>query len=125
LEIERVVNFLKKEGEPDYNHQIIETSAGAGGVVLDASEADPLLDEAAKIAVEAGRVSTSYLQRRMKIGYSRAARIVDLLEQLGVVGAADGAKPREVLVTSWPLEEDAYNAEEDPDGTFAVAEDDV
>lgn len=125
LEIERVVHFLKKEGEPDYNHQITETAHGAGGVALDASESDPLLDEAATIAIEAGRVSTSYLQRRMKIGYSRAARIVDLLEQLGVVGPADGAKPREVLVTSWPIHEEAYDAEEDPDGSFAVVEDKV
>jgi S-DNA-T family DNA segregation ATPase FtsK/SpoIIIE len=121
LEIERVVQFLKKESEPDYNYKIIETGTGAGGVSLDPSDSDPLLDEAAKIALEAGRVSTSYLQRRMKIGYSRAARIVDLLEQLGVVGPADGAKPREVLVDSWPPEE-AYDAEEDPAGDFGVEE---
>jgi S-DNA-T family DNA segregation ATPase FtsK/SpoIIIE len=102
-EIERVVAFLKKEGEPDYNHQIIEGSShGSGGVSLNSEDSDSLLEEAIQVAIEAGKVSTSYLQRRMKIGYSRAARIVDLMEEIGVVSAGDGAKPREVLVTEWP-----------------------
>lgn len=102
-EIEKVVEFLKKESTPDYNYQITEGgSGGAGGTAFNADDADPLLEDAIKIAIEAGRVSTSFLQRRMKIGYSRAARIVDLMQEMGVVGAADGAKPREVLITEWP-----------------------
>jgi S-DNA-T family DNA segregation ATPase FtsK/SpoIIIE len=104
-EIERVVAFLKKESEPDYNYQITESGKGtgdSGGVSLGSDDADELLEDAINIAIEAGRVSTSYLQRRMKIGYSRAARIVDLMEEIGVVSAGDGAKPREVLVTEWP-----------------------
>lgn len=123
-EITRVVDFLKQESEPDYNYQITE-SGGAGGVALNPDDADPLLDEAINIAIEAGRVSTSFLQRRMKVGYSRAARIVDLMEQLGVVGAADGAKPREVLVDSWPPErfDEEHEASDDSeDAAEDVAE---
>lgn len=103
-EIERVVAFLKEESEPDYNYQITEGSSSSGGVAMDSSDNDPLLDEAIEHAIEAGKVSTSYLQRRMKVGYSRAARIMDLMEKLGVIGPPDGAKPREVLVSEWPPE---------------------
>ena len=101
-EIERIVAFLKEESEPDYNYQITEGGTGSGGVSLDPADSDSLLEEAIAIAIDAEKVSTSFLQRRMKIGYSRAARIVDLMEKLGVVGAPDGAKPREVLVSEWP-----------------------
>lgn len=101
-EIERIVAFLKEESEPDYNYQITEGGTGSGGVSFDPADSDSLLEEAIEIAIDAEKVSTSFLQRRMKIGYSRAARIVDLMEKLGVVGAADGAKPREVLVSEWP-----------------------
>ncbi len=102
-EITKVVDFLKKDNAPDYNYQITEgTSGSSGGTSFNADDADPLLEDAIQIALESGRVSTSFLQRRMKIGYSRAARIVDLMEELGVVGGADGAKPREVLVSEWP-----------------------
>ncbi len=102
-EIEKVVAFLKKESAPDYNYQITEGgNGGAGGAAFNTEDADVLLEDAIKIAIDAGRVSTSFLQRRMKIGYSRAARIVDLMQEMGVVGAADGAKPREVLISEWP-----------------------
>ncbi len=101
-EIERVVAFLKEESEPDYNYQITEGGTNAGGVALDPADQDTLLNDAIEIAIDAGKVSTSFLQRRMKVGYSRAARIVDLMEKLGVVGPPDGAKPREVLVNEWP-----------------------
>ncbi len=101
-EIERVVDFLKKEGEPDYNNQITESANSAGGVMFDPENSDVLLEDAIAIAIDAGKVSTSFLQRRMKIGYSRAARIVDIMVELGIVGEADGAKPREVLVDEWP-----------------------
>jgi S-DNA-T family DNA segregation ATPase FtsK/SpoIIIE len=102
-EIEKVVAFLKKESTPDYNYQIIEGgNGGAGGSAFNTDDADPLLEDAIKIAIDAGKVSTSFLQRRMKIGYSRAARIVDLMQEMGVVAMADGAKPREVLISEWP-----------------------
>lgn len=101
-EIGKVVNFLKKESEPDYNYQITEGASSSGGTTFNSEDKDVLLEDAIEIAIEAGRVSTSFLQRRMKIGYSRAARIVDIMEEMGVVGAADGAKPREVLISEWP-----------------------
>jgi S-DNA-T family DNA segregation ATPase FtsK/SpoIIIE len=100
-EIERVVSFLKNEGAPDYNYAITET-ARTGTVLDDGGDDDPLLDEAVQSIIQAGRASTSLLQRRLKIGYGRAARIMDLLEEKGVIGAGEGAKPREVLVTEWP-----------------------
>jgi S-DNA-T family DNA segregation ATPase FtsK/SpoIIIE len=102
-EIEKVVAFLKKESAPDYNYQITEGgNGGSGGASFNADDADPLLEDAIQIAIDAGRVSTSFLQRKMKIGYSRAARIVDLMQEMGVIGGADGAKPREVLISEWP-----------------------
>jgi len=58
-----------------------------------------MIDEAIKTIVEAGQASTSYLQRRLKLGYARAARIMDELEQMGVIGESEGAKPRKVLMT--------------------------
>lgn len=112
-EIERVVAFLKQQSEPDYNYQVTEGSSNSGGTAFNSDDSDPLLDDAVQIALEAERVSTSFLQRRMKIGYSRAARIMDLMEQLGIIGAADGAKPREVLVSEWPPASEVEEAEQE------------
>lgn len=100
-EIENIVNFLKKEGEPDYNYQITEDTR-TGGTVIGGEGSDPLLEDAIQIVIESKKASTSYLQRRMKIGYSRAARIMDLLEEAGVIGAGNGAKARAVLIDTWP-----------------------
>ncbi|MBM5789601.1 DNA translocase FtsK [Candidatus Parcubacteria bacterium] len=101
-ELERVVSYLKQKGEPDYNMAITEITK-AGTVFDDPDGSDPLLEECIQVAIQAGKASTSLLQRRLRIGYGRAARIMDLLEQAGVIGAADGSKPREVLVTEWPI----------------------
>jgi S-DNA-T family DNA segregation ATPase FtsK/SpoIIIE len=68
-----------------------------------------MLEEAIKLVTESGRASTSFLQRRLGIGYPRAARLIDLLEQEGVIGPADGSKPREVL---WREERDAADYDE-------------
>lgn len=100
-EIERVVAFLKQEGEPDYNYQVTEDTR-LGGTSINSEDTDPLLDDAAQIVIESGKASTSYLQRRMKIGYSRAARIIDILEDNGVIGTQNGSKAREVLTDTWP-----------------------
>lgn len=100
-EIRNVVQFLKTQGAPDYNHTITEHTRT--GTVLDNDDEDePLLDEAVQVILESGKASTSLLQRRLKVGYARAARIIDLLEDRGVVGAGEGAKPRDVLVNEWP-----------------------
>ena len=101
-EINQVVEFVKSHGEPDYHEEILSavapaTMAGGGGG-HEASDDDPLMWEAAHIVVESQLGSTSGLQRRLKVGYARAGRIMDMLEEKGVVGPPDGSKPREVLL---------------------------
>ncbi|MBU0531537.1 DNA translocase FtsK [Patescibacteria group bacterium] len=96
-EIKRVVDFLKGEEMPDYNYEITERQK-SGSVFGGNSDDEPLLEEAIEVILQAGKASTSLLQRRLKVGYSRAARIIDLLEDQGVVGPAEGAKPREILI---------------------------
>jgi DNA segregation ATPase FtsK/SpoIIIE, S-DNA-T family len=103
-EINAVVEFLKKQAEPDYHEEILHLKATAGGGGDDGGEDDPLTWDAADIAVTSGVGSTSLLQRRLKVGYARAGRIMDILEQKGIVGPPDGSKPREVLVDIEELE---------------------
>lgn len=100
-EIKRVVNYVKDEYEaPDYDHSIIAKQQGAAAVSADADvgDDDPLLPEAKEVILQAGKASASLLQRRLKVGYARAARLLDLLEAKGFIGPGDGAKPREILV---------------------------
>lgn len=108
-EIHAVVDFIRSQAEPDYHTEILSQIqpgqlAGAGASDVD-DEEDPLLWQAAQIVVEANFGSTSNLQRRLKIGYARAGRIMDMLEAKGVVGPPDGSKPREVLMDVERLEE--------------------
>lgn len=95
-EVERVCDYLRSQGAPQYIEAITaEVEPDGGGVVEDL---DPLFQDAVDIVVGAGKASTSMIQRHLKIGYNRAARIVDQMEASGVIGPADGARPREVLV---------------------------
>lgn len=103
-EIERVVAFLRQKGEPDYNLAITEITK-AGTVFNNVGDDEPLFDQGVDLVLKAGKASTSFLQRHLKIGYSRAARMIDLMEEAGVVGPGEGAKPREILVESWPPED--------------------
>jgi S-DNA-T family DNA segregation ATPase FtsK/SpoIIIE len=107
-EIAAVVEFWKAQGSAEYQQQFLEaprdereagTNAGGGfeGSEDSGSEDDPLYQDAVKLVVEFGKASTSLLQRRLRVGYGRAAHLIDLMEQDGIVGAADGPKPREVL----------------------------
>ncbi|WP_102378081.1 FtsK/SpoIIIE family DNA translocase [Raoultibacter timonensis] len=109
-EIGAVVDMLKAQGEPEYHSEILTTNLitlgasapdGSGG---SGSSDDPLIWEAADIVVSSGLGSTSNIQRRLKVGYSRAGRIMDMLEEKGVVGPPNGSKPREVLVDAMELE---------------------
>lgn len=103
-EVGRIVDYLKRESVPDYNYAVLEKEK-SGSIfdgASDIDDSDPVLVEAAQIVIQAGRASTSLLQRRLKIGYGRAARILDVLEENGVIGPPDGSKPREILVESWP-----------------------
>ncbi|MBE6830106.1 MAG: DNA translocase FtsK [Ruminococcaceae bacterium] len=105
-EIESVVNFVKKSQEAGYDKNIAEEieknavaekdSGGDSGVNGDT---DPMMPEAVKCVVEAGQASTSLLQRRLRLGYARAGRLVDEMEQMGIVGPHEGSKPRQVLIT--------------------------
>jgi S-DNA-T family DNA segregation ATPase FtsK/SpoIIIE len=100
-EIRRVVEYLKAhaEEEPEYRADIIERpkAMGPSGETYDDSE-DELLPEARELVVAAGKASASLLQRRLKVGYARAARLLDLMETQGVIGPGEGAKPRAILV---------------------------
>ncbi|MDO4443322.1 MAG: FtsK/SpoIIIE domain-containing protein, partial [Slackia sp.] len=109
-EIEAVVEHLKEQGEPEYHQEILQTNViGLGASMPDgsggsSSSDDPLLWEAADIVVASGLGSTSNIQRRLSVGYSRAGRIMDMLEEKGIVGPPNGSKPREVLVDAMELE---------------------
>ena len=102
-EVKRVIDFLREESiAPEFNEGIlatrIEEDGKRGGE--DMSDEDPLYDQAQDLVLQAEKASASYLQRRLSIGYARAARLLDLLETNGVIGPANGAKPREILIKS-------------------------
>lgn len=123
-EINEIVEFVKSQSEPDYHEEILSAVAPAsmsmagGGIVrtgvAEPQDDDPLIWEAAHIVVESQLGSTSGLQRRLKVGYARAGRIMDMLEEKGVVGPPDGSKPREVL-----LDEEGLAALESVDAEMA------
>jgi S-DNA-T family DNA segregation ATPase FtsK/SpoIIIE len=96
-EIRRLVGFLKKQGKPEYDASIIEERRGGDGGA-DEQEYDEKYDEAVAFVAETGQASISLIQRRFRIGYNRAARIVERMEAEGIVGPSDGVKPREVLI---------------------------
>ena len=105
-EIAVVVEFWKAQGQAQYQEKFLETPtgdrAGLAGDGEDSGEVsaddnDPLFNDAVRLVIEFGKASTSLLQRRLRIGYGRAAHLIDLMERDGIVGAADGPKPREVL----------------------------
>ncbi|MCK9361405.1 DNA translocase FtsK [Patescibacteria group bacterium] len=101
-EISRVVEFVKsKYDPPEYDPGVVERPAGGptvfGGGAGFEEDSDPLIPDAKEEIIRAGKASASLLQRRLKVGYARAARLLDLLEQEGFIGPGDGAKPREIL----------------------------
>ncbi len=103
-EIAAVVEFWKSQGSAEYEEKFLqaprdEHAPGEGGAAGEGGdeENDPLYNDAVRLVVEFGKASTSLLQRRLRIGYGRAAHLIDLMERDGIVGAADGPKPREVL----------------------------
>ena len=105
-EIAAVVEFWKAQAQAEYIHHFLEApkeereavvSGGGEPAAEGDSEDDPMYADAVRLVVEFGKASTSLLQRRLRIGYGRAAHLIDLMEQDGIVGAADGPKPREVL----------------------------
>jgi S-DNA-T family DNA segregation ATPase FtsK/SpoIIIE len=96
-EIRNICNFLRAQGAPDYQLEILESSApGADDGSHAADQRDPLYDEALRIVLETSQASISMIQRRLRIGYNRSARIVEQMEREGIVAPADGARPREL-----------------------------
>ncbi len=102
-EIERVVSFIKTQRSPQYEPGILEGGESRAREMQE-QEKDPLYPEAVRVIVETGQASVSLLQRRMRLGYGRAARILDMMEQEGIVGPIRGAKPREVYLKEVPDE---------------------
>ena len=111
-EIERVVAYVKSNGEAKYDHEVMqkieeslqekEKKGGSGGGAAEVGESgdeDELLPAAVEVVLETGQASVSMLQRRLKLGYSRAARLVDQMEERGIVGPFEGSKPRQLLIS--------------------------
>ncbi|MEG1782527.1 MAG: DNA translocase FtsK, partial [Oscillospiraceae bacterium] len=104
-EISATIEFIKRDFTAEYNQEMIdnmeklatkEKNSGAQG---NSEEKDEMLTKAIETVVEAGQASTSLLQRRLKLGYARAARIMDEMEAMGIIGGYEGSKPRQILIT--------------------------
>ena len=107
-EIDSIVDFIKKSRSIDYDEKIIEDieknavadpSQKNSDKQSDNSDMDPVMEDAIKCVIEAGQASTSLLQRRLRLGYARAGRLIDEMEQMGIVGPHEGSKPRQVLMS--------------------------
>lgn len=104
-EVLKITDHLREQAPPQYNDEIVSQPVqlnGKGGVVMDfgGEGGDDMFKDAVRVVIEGRKASTSLLQRRLRIGYARAARIIEEMEEQGIVGAADGARPREVLISS-------------------------
>ena len=115
-EVVKITDHLRLQRPPQYDDEIVAQPVqlnGKGGIVMDhdaGSGDDDMYKDAVRVVVEAGKASTSLLQRRLRIGYGRAARIIEEMEEQGIVGSASGSKPRDVLITSV---DDLYGTTED------------
>ncbi|MDO9356189.1 MAG: DNA translocase FtsK, partial [Solirubrobacteraceae bacterium] len=101
-QIEQITGYWRKQGEPDFNADLLEEVVEVPvdeqkGDGLDPDE-DPMLEEAIRLVVEMGTASTSMMQRRLRVGYTRAGRLVDMLERRGVISGYEGSKARQVLI---------------------------
>ncbi len=101
-EIDKIVDFLKDQGDPAYNDEILAEEEDEDGAELPEQEKDEYYEQAVGLVVDSNRASISMLQRKLRVGYNRAARMVDMMEREGIVGASDGCKPRDVLVDVSP-----------------------
>ncbi|MDP2709748.1 MAG: DNA translocase FtsK [Solirubrobacteraceae bacterium] len=117
-QIEALTSFWRKQGEPEMREDLLEevadeTQAAAGGAEDELSpDEDPLLEDAIRLCVEMGTASTSMLQRRLRLGYTRAGRLIDMLERRGVISGYEGSKPRQVLVGAGDVERVIANLRE-------------
>lgn len=105
-EVTKITDHLRMQSAPQYNDEIVSQPVqlnGKGGVVMDFDSSggdDDMYKDALRVVIDSGKASTSLLQRRLRIGYARAARIIEQMEEQGAIGAADGSRPREVLISS-------------------------
>ncbi|HEU5181182.1 MAG TPA: DNA translocase FtsK 4TM domain-containing protein [Candidatus Polarisedimenticolia bacterium] len=114
MESNRVIAYLRKQGKPEFNPAVTKGAESKKDGLDD--EVDEMYEQASRLVVQTGQASISHLQRRLKLGYARAARIVDMMERDGIVGPGEGAKPREILVKADYFEElDRHRAAVDPD----------
>jgi S-DNA-T family DNA segregation ATPase FtsK/SpoIIIE len=116
-EMKRVVDYLRGDEPPEYDESIVQKNSATSGTINmfggPSDDHDPLFDDARRIVIESGKASASLLQRRMKVGYARAARLLDEMEEAGIVGPSDGAKPREVFTEHMmPTADDEIPSEE-------------
>ena len=120
-EIEKVVGFIKAQQEPVYDSEILEhqkkSISGRGGF-----EKDEFFDEAVQMVLETGQASVSMLQRRLRLGYTRAARIVDAMEEEGIIGPFRGSKPREILIQEYQSKEEEASKEQSETSTEETAQ---
>jgi DNA segregation ATPase FtsK/SpoIIIE, S-DNA-T family len=118
-EVKRATTYLKnikEQSEEDFEEDIFTVQQGAGLGREGAEEEDDLYEDAKQLVIDSGKASTSLLQRRLRLGYARAARLVDILEERGVVGPGDGAKPREILVRR--DEEDGFGRDKEDNSEY-------
>jgi S-DNA-T family DNA segregation ATPase FtsK/SpoIIIE len=124
-ETNKIIDFLKMQRPPQYDDEVVSQPVqlnGKGGVVADYGGQDvddDMLKDAIQVVIDNRKASTSLLQRRLRIGYGRAARLIETMEEQGIVGAADGSRPREVLVNSLS---DVYGGESSMDSSEGVLE---
>lgn len=116
-EVLKVVNHLRMQRPPQYDDEIVAQPVqlnGRGGIVMDYDGGgdDDMYKDAVRCVVESGKASASLLQRRLRVGYARAARLIETMEEQGIIGPADGARPRDVLISN---AEDAFGAAADPE----------
>ncbi|MFZ7102570.1 MAG: DNA translocase FtsK [Peptococcaceae bacterium] len=97
-DVEEIVGFLKKQEKPEYNEEIVNQDVEMNKPKMEDDD-DELIPDAAKLFIENGQASISLIQRRFRVGYNRAARIIDLMEKKGIIGGYEGSKPRQVLIT--------------------------
>jgi len=104
-EVVKITDHLRQQSPPQYNDEVVSqpvTINGKGGVVMDFNDEgdDDMYRDAVRVVIDSGKASASLLQRRLRVGYARAARLVETMEEQGIIGPADGARPRDVLVSS-------------------------
>ena len=114
-EVNKINDYLRMQSAPQYNDEVVAQPVqlnGKGGVVMDfgGEGGDDMFKDAVRVVIESRKASTSLLQRRLRIGYARAARIIEEMEEQGIIGPADGSRAREVMITS--LDDLSGSAEE-------------